>query len=91
MYILTVMSNFPEYVESFPLVDEEATAGGEGSGGNCDLRYGTPLRYSRTKEEISMGMLVCRLLDVGKVRTSSYHPQSNELIGRYHRHMQTTS
>jgi len=90
LYILTVMDNFSKYVEAIPLANQEATTVAKALVENVILRYGAPLEILSDQGRNFDGNVfreVCKLLDIDKVRTSSYRPQTNGLIERFHRTM----
>ena len=90
VYILTVMDGFTKFVEAIPMVNQEATSVARALVENVIVRYGAPLEILTDQGKNFDGNLfreLCRLLDIDKVRTSSYHPSCNGLIERFHRTM----
>lgn len=56
------------------------------------VRYGVPLQILTDQGKNFEGTLfkeMCRLLDIDKVRTTSYHPRCNGMIERFHRTLNT--
>jgi len=56
------------------------------------VRYGAPIQILTDQGRNFDGALFrefCQLLDIDKVRTSSYHPSGNGLIERFHRTLNT--
>src|SRR6218665_2668756 len=90
VYILTVMDNFSKYVEAIPLANQEATTVAKALVETVILRYGAPIQILTDQGRNFDGNVfreVCRLLNIDKVRTSSYRPPTNGLIERFHRTM----
>ena len=90
IYILTVMDGFSKFVEAIPMANQEASSVARALVDNVIVRYGAPLEILTDQGKNFEGNLfkeLCRLLDIDKVRTSSYHPSCNGLIERFHRTM----
>jgi len=88
IYILTMMDNFTKYVEAVPLANQEAATVAKALVETVIVRYGAPLQILTDQGTNFEGYLfkeMCRLLEIDKVRTSSYHPSGNGLIERFHR------
>src|SRR5678816_18677 len=84
------MDGFTKFVEAIPMVNQEATSVARALVENVIVRYGAPLEILTDQGKNFDGNLfreLCRLLDIDKVRTSSYHPSCNGLIERFHRTM----
>jgi transposase InsO family protein len=88
IYILTMMDNFSKFAEAVPMANQEATTVAKALVETIVVRYGAPLQILTDQGRNFEGHVfqeMCRLLEVDKVRTSSYRPQSNGMIERYHR------
>jgi len=88
VYILTVMDGFTKFVEAIPITNQEASTVARALVENVIVRYGAPIQILTDQGTNFDGNLfreLCRLLDIDKVRTSSYHPSGNGLIERFHR------
>ena len=88
VYILTMMDNFSKFVEAVPLSNQEASTVAKALVETVIVRYGVPLQIltdQGTNFESNLFKEMCRLLEIDKVRTTSYHPRCNGLIERFHR------
>ena len=86
-YLLTFIDNFSRYVEAFPVLDQTAET--------CARIYATQIvTWNNTGSTLitdqgqafmsSFFQGTCKILGVRRLRTSSYHPQSNGVIERFH-------
>lgn len=88
VFILTMMDNFTKFVEVVPMANQEATTVAKAFVEAVVVRYGVPLQILTDQGRNFEGNIfqeMCRLLEIDKVRTSSYHPQCNGMIERFHR------
>ena len=82
------MDNFTKFVEAAPMANQEATTVAKALVETIVVRYGAPLQILTDRGTNFEGRVfqeMCRLLEVDKVRTSSYRPQCNGMIERFHR------
>jgi len=82
------MDGFTKFVEAIPMANQEAATVARALVEHVVVRYGTPIQILTDQGTNFDGNLfreLCRMLDVDKVRTSSYHPSGNGLIERFHR------
>jgi transposase InsO family protein len=91
-YLLTFIDHFTKYVEAYPLKDQTAES--------CARIYATQIvtRHDSGSKLItdqgrafmsSFFQETCKILGIRTSRTSSYHPQSNRQIKRFHRSLHT--
>jgi len=83
-----MMDNFTKYVEAVAIPNQEAATVAEALVNTVIVRYGAPLQILTDRGTNFEGHLfkeLCRLLEIDKVRTTSYHPSGNGLIERFHR------
>ena len=87
-YILVVSDYYTKYVEAYALPDQTAQTVADCLVTEWICRYGVPSEIlsdqGRNFESI-LFQEMCRLLDMKKVRTSRYRPQSDGLVERYNR------
>lgn len=88
VYILTMIDMFTKYVEVVPMPNQEAVTVAKALAEAVVVLYGTPLQIPSDQGRNFEGQVfteMCRVLEVDKVRTSTYHPQCNWMIERFHR------
>jgi len=88
IYILTVVCPFSKFCECIPLRNKEAVTVARALVEEVFCRYGTPLALLSDRGGEVDGQImkeVCRLLQIDKLRTSSYHPACNAACERMHR------
>jgi len=88
VYILTVVCPFSKFCECLPLKNKEAVTVAKTLVEEVFCRYGTPLALLSDRGGEVDGQVmheVCRLLQIDKFRTSSYHPACNAACERMHR------
>lgn len=82
------MDMFTKYVEVVPMPNQEAVTVAKALVEAVVVHYGTPLQILTDQGRNFEGQVfteMCRVLEVDKVRTSTYHPQCNWMIERFHR------
>jgi len=87
VYILTVVCPFSKWCECIPLRNKEAVTIAHALVEQVFCRYGKPLALlSDRGGEVDGHIMreVCRLLQIDKLRTSSYHPACNSACERMH-------
>ena len=75
-------------MEVFPIPNQEAPTVAEKLVNEVFLWYSTPeqLHSDQGKQfESRLMMEICKLLQINKIRTMPYHPQSDGLVGRFNR------
>ena len=88
VYILTAVCPFSKWCECIPLRNKEAVTVARALVEQVFCRYGTPLALlSDRGGEVDGHIMreVCKLLQIDKLRTSSYHPACNSACERMHR------
>jgi hypothetical protein len=86
--ILMLMDQFTKWVECFPLPDQSAEIVAKTLVNEFFSRFGCPLELHTDQGKNFMSNLfksLCKLLQITKTRTTSYHPQSNGQIERQNR------
>ena len=87
VYILTRICPFSKWAEAFPIPNKEAATIARVLVEQVICRFGTPIAAISDRGRDVDGHLmneICRLLDIDKIRTTSYHPASNGAIERFH-------
>lgn len=82
------MHNFTKFVEAILMANQETTSVARALVETVIVRSEAPLQIladQRSKFEGNLFRKLCKLLSIDKVRTSSYHPRGNGMIGRFHR------
>src|SRR6218665_152883 len=90
VYILTMMDQFTKFVEAVPIANQEATTVAKTFVETVVVRYGVPLQILTDLGRNFEGQVfseMCRLLEIDKARTTTYHPRCNGMIERFHRTM----
>lgn len=88
IFILTMMDNFSKFEEAVVLSNQEASTVAKALVETVVVRYGVPPQILSDQGTNFDGIVfkeMCRLLDIDKLHTTSYHPQANGLIERFHR------
>lgn len=86
-YILTFQDHFSKYPEAFPLSDQKATTIAKVFVEEIICRHGTPeklLTDQGTNFTSELFQEICKLLDIEKLQTTSYHPETNGIVERSH-------
>ena len=87
-YVLVFVDYLTKWVEAFPLKDQKAETVARVMVEEVICRHGAPERLlSDRGSNFLSGLIteVCRLLQMKKVNTSGYHPQTDGLVERFHR------
>lgn len=87
-YILTFQDHFSKYPEAFPLPDQKASTIAKIFVEEVICRHGTPEKLLTDQGTNFIGELfqeICKLLDIDKIQTTAYHPESNGIVERSHR------
>ena len=86
-YVVVFLDYLTKWVEAFPIQDQRAETVAKLLVEEVVCRYGAPERLLSDRGSNFMSDLmanVCRLLDIKKVNTSGYHPQTDGLVERFH-------
>jgi len=87
-YILTMVDHFSRWAEAFPVRNQEAHTVARVVVDQWITRFGCPLQILTDQGpcfESALFKDLCRLLNVTKLRTSSYKPSTNGCLERFHR------
>ena len=87
-YILVVADYFTRWTEAYPIPNQEATTVARRFIVEFVCRYGAPLQILTDQGAQFQSQLfaeMCQLLNIDKIRTSSYHPQTDGLVERFNR------
>lgn len=87
-YCLTIMDRYSRWPTAIPLEDMTATTVAQALINDWISMFGVPLRITTDQGRQFESMLFTELnnvLGVQHLRTTTYHPQSNGLIERFHR------
>lgn len=90
-YIMVVGDYFSKWTEAYALPMHTAQIVADKLVTEFIYRYGTPLRiHSDQGREFELRLFtpLCRLLEIEKLRTTSYRPQSDGMIERFNRTLQ---
>lgn len=88
VYILTIVDVFTKWAEAVPLRNHEAPTVAKALVNNVLLRLGMPHQILTDRGGEFEGQLMtelCRLLQIDKIRTTSYKPSTNGAVERFHR------
>lgn len=92
-YILTVVERFTRWPEAYPLVDITAETVAKTLFRNYVCRFGVPVDIT-TDQGVQFESILfsefSKFLGFHRIRTTSYHPQSNGMVERFHRTLKTT-
>lgn len=86
-YIFTFQDHFSKYPEAFPLSDLKATTIANVFVEELICRHGTPeklLTDQGTNFTSERFQEICKLLDIEKLQTTAYHPETNDIVERSH-------
>ena len=91
-YILIIADYFTKWVEAYPMVNQEAWTVAELLVHEFISRFGVPLLIHTDQGrnfESALFTEICELLDITKTRTTPYHPQSDGMVERFNRTLET--
>lgn len=87
-YLLTFQDAFTKYVEAFPMPDQKSETIAKIFVTEIISRHGTPKQLLTDQGTNFISKLmkdICKLLQIEKLQTTPFHPQSNGMIERSHR------
>ena len=91
-YILVVGDYFTKWTEAYALPNQEAETVATALIEEFVCRYGVPLQIHTDQGrnfESALFKEVCQLLNIDKTRTTALHPQSDGMIERFNRTLET--
>lgn len=92
-YILTVVERFTRWPEAYPLSDVSAVTVAETLFNNYICRFGVPLHVTTDQGvqfESNLFREFSKFLGFHRIRTTTYHPESNGMVERFHRTLKAT-
>ena len=92
-YLLTCVDRFTRWAEATPLADITTDTVAQAFITSWVSRFGVPLSLTSDRGgqfEANVWGKVMSLLGIRRHRTSSYHPQSNGMVERFHRQLKSS-
>ena len=89
-YLLTCVDRFTRWPEAIPMVDIRAETVADAFFSGWIARYGTPATITTDRGaqfESKLWDSLCNQFGIILNRTTSYHPQSNGMVERFHRQL----
>ena len=90
-YVLVMADYFTKWIEVFAIHDQEASTVAQKLVDGVFCRFGIPEQLHSDKGKQFEGTLlkeICKILNISKSRTTSYHPQGDGLVERFNRTLQ---
>lgn len=87
-YILTVIERYTRWPEAYPILDCTAETVAKTLFQNYICRFGVPINVTSDQGvqfESKLFNEFSKFLGFHRIRTTSYHPQSNGMVERFHR------
>ena len=91
-YLLTVVDRFTRWPEAIPLVDAQRTTCAKALALHWIARFGVPAELTSDRGSQFTSELWATLSQLNGTRlhrTTAYHPQSNGIVERFHRHLKS--
>ena len=91
-YLLTVVDRFTRWPEAIPLVDAQTTTCAKALALHWIARFGVPAELTSDRGSQFTSELWVTLSQLNGTRlhrTTVYHPQSNGIVERFHRHLKS--
>ena len=91
-YLLTVVDRFTRWPEAIPLVDTQTTTCAKALALQWIARFGLPAELTSDKGSQFTSELWATMSQLNGTRlhrTTAYHPQSNGIVERFHRHLKS--
>ena len=92
-YLLTIVDRFSRWPEAIPLNDTTTTTCAQALISQWISRFGVPLDMTSDRGSQFTSQLwtsIAQLLGIQLHHTTAYHPQSNGLVERFHRHLKSS-
>lgn len=92
-YLLTIVDRFTRWPEAFPLVDMCAETVAKTFILQYVPRFGVPCTITTDRGsqfESKLFTELTKLIGAHRIRTTSYHPQSNGMVERFHRQLKAS-
>lgn len=92
-YIMTIVDRFSRWPEAYPLKDITSDTIAKTFVAQYISRFGVPSIITTDRGSQFMSKLfgsISKLIGTHHIRTTSYHPQSNGLVERFHRHLKSS-
>ena len=90
-YLLTCVDRFTRWPEAIPLVDIRAETVTDALFSGWIARFGTPATITTdrgTQFKSKLWDVLCNQFGIVRNNTTSYHPQSNGMVERFHRQLE---
>ena len=87
-YLLTFIDHFSRYVEAFPVPDRTDETCTWMYATQIDARHGSGSTLITDQSPAFMSSFsqgTCKILGIRRLRTSSYHPETNGVVQRFHK------
>ena len=92
-YLLTCVDRFTRWPEAIPIVDTTAETVARTFVERWVAQFGCPATITTDRGpqfESTLFSVLTKLLGTQRIRTTAYHPMSNGLVERFHRHLKAS-
>ncbi|KII69071.1 Gag-Pol polyprotein [Thelohanellus kitauei] len=92
-YLLTIVDRFTRWPQAIPIADVSTQTCVRAFIRDWISRYGTPYDISSDRGSqftSSLWQAVSQILGIKFHRTTTYHPHTNGLVERFHRHLKSS-